>query len=225
MRERLGLSAERVHVVYTGISLDGYEQAESAPEVPTIGFLSRMGSNKGLDTLVEAFIILKENDKLKNVRLRIAGGRTADDKAFLAQIRELLKANDLTDDVEFLLDFDLETRLGFLQTLSVLSVPEKQPVAFALYALEALAAGVPVVEPASGVFPEVLEMTGGGVQYEPGGADVLAAALEPLLLDADYARRLGKQGREAVSKRFDISQTAGEIVRICEQVSSGFGRG
>jgi glycosyltransferase involved in cell wall biosynthesis len=91
-------------------------------------------------------------------------------------------------------------------------------VAYGLYVLEALAAGVPVVEPASGVFPELLEMTGGGLLCEPNDPVALAAALEKLLLDPDYARKLGRQGKDAVSEKFNIEQTAAELVRIYGQL-------
>ncbi len=178
-----------------------------------------------MDTLVEAFIHLKKNEKLKNARLRITGGKRADDKIFLNRIREQLSSCGLIDDVEFLPDFDYNTNPAFLQTLSVLSVPEKQPVAYGLYVLEALAAGVPVVQPASGVFPELLEMTGGGVLCEPNNAAALASAMEPLLLEPDYARQLGKQGREAVFEKFNIEQTAEEMVRIYGEIMQHFASG
>jgi glycosyltransferase involved in cell wall biosynthesis len=223
MRQRLELSEDRLHVLYTGIPLDGYELPEKEPEVPTIGYLSRMCSNKGLDTLVEAFIRLKRNEKLENARLRIAGGRTRGDEAFINRIRQQLRACGLIDDVEFLPSFDRESKLAFLRTLSVLSVPEKQPVAHALYVLEALAAGVPVVEPASGAFAELLEMTGGGVLCEPNNAAALAEAMEPLLFDPKRARELGKQGREAVLAKFDVDQTAEAMVRICEDLAERSG--
>ena len=127
--------------------------------------------------------------------------------------------------MEFLPDFDYDTKLAFLRTLSVLSVPEKQPVAYGLYVLEALAAGVPVVQPASGVFPELLEMTGGGVLCEPNNAAALASAMEPLLLEPDYARQLGKQGREAVFEKFNIEQTAEEMVRIYGKIAQQYASG
>ena len=219
MRQRLGLASERVYVVYTGISLDGYELRQTEPEIPTIGYLSRMCPDRGMDTLVEAFIHLKKNEKLKNARLRITGGKRADDKIFLNRIREQLSSCGLIDDVEFLPDFDYNTNPAFLRTLSVLSVPEKQPVAYGLYVLEALAAGVPVVQPASGVFPELLEMTGGGVLCEPNNATALASAMEPLLLEPDYARQLGKRGRDAVFEKFNIEQTAEEMVRIYGEIT------
>jgi len=218
MQQRLGLGAERIGVAYVGISLDGYQLREAGPKVPVIGYLSRMCSDKGLDTLVDAFVSLKKNEKLKNARLRVAGGKRGDDEAFLNQIRQRLSSYGLIDDTEFLQDFGHDTKIGFLQSLSVLSVPEKEPVAYGLYVIEALAAGVPVVEPASGAFPELLEMTGGGVLCEPNNAAALAKAMEPLLLDPDYARQLGKQGRDAVFEKFNIEQTAEEMVRIYEVV-------
>ena len=218
MGQRLGLRMDRVHVVHTGIPLDGYQLPEKALKVPTVGFLSRLCFNKGLDILVEAFINLKKNDTLKDAKLRIAGGNTGGDKAFINQIRKRLKNCALIDDAEFLPRFDRDAKLEFLQTLSVLSVPEKQPVAYGLYVLEALAAGVPVVEPATGAFPELLEITGGGILCEPNNAAALAAALERLLLDPDHARQLGQQGRKTVFSKFNIDQTAEETVRICKGI-------
>lgn len=225
MQQRLGLDAARVRVGYVGISLDGYKPRESGPDVPTIGFLSRMCSSKGLDTLVDAFVILKKNDKLKNARLRIAGGHSANDRAFLSRIRWQLSSCGLTDDVEFLADFDRNAKLAFLSSLSVLTVPEKRPAAYGLYVLEALAAGVPVVQPQSGAFVELLKMTGGGVLCEPNNAPALASAMERLLLHPDYARELGQKGRKTVFEKLNIEQTAGEMVRIYEGIVEQFRRG
>jgi glycosyltransferase involved in cell wall biosynthesis len=222
MQHRLRLDPDRSYVVYTGISLEGYESHSTRSGIPTIGFLSRMCPDKGLDTLVEAFIEIKKNEKLKNAKLRIAGGKRSDDEAFLNKIRQNLRSYGVIDDVEFLPDFDLETRIAFLKGLSVLSVPEKQPVAYGLYVLEALAAGVPVIEPESGVFPELLEITGGGLLFEPNNPNALADAISSLLLDPDLAQRLGEKGRAAVSEKFNIEQTAEQMVRIYGQIAEKY---
>jgi len=103
-----------------------------------------------------------------------------------------------------------------------MSVPEKQPVAYGLYVLEALAAGVPVVEPASGVFPELLEMTGGGLLFEPNNFEALAEALSSLLLDPVKVQKLAEKGRAAVSEKFNIEQTAKEMVRIYGQITKKY---
>lgn len=218
MRERLELDAQRVHVVYTGIPLEGYEEREGWPQIPAIGYLSRMCPDKGLDALAEAFIILKQSEGLENIKLIAAGGGTSNDEAFLNKVKQRLKESSFIEDVEFRPGFEQNERLDFFRSISVLSVPEKKPVAYGLYVLEALAAGVPFVEPAIGVFGELLEMTGGGVLYEPDNTQALVDALKPLLLDADCALELGAKGRRGVVENFDVKQTAQKMVRIYKQV-------
>jgi len=224
MGEKLDVNSARMHAVYMGVSLDGHECARAEASRPTIGYLSRMCADKGLDTLAEAFVVIKRNERLSDARLRIAGGKTGNDEDFVGEICRRLGSVGLSDDVEFLSDFDQVARFEFLRTLSVLSVPEKRPVACGLYVLEAMAAGVPVVQPASGVFGELLEITGGGILCEPNNPEALAEAIERLLLDPDYARALGDRGRESVFEKFNIGRTADEIVGIYEQLVGEFER-
>ena len=218
MKTRLNVPADRVHVTHMGIEPDIYAPAETAPDVPTIGFLSRMCANRGLETLVDAFILLKENAGLRSARLRISGGRNAGDEPFIEQMRGKLERAGVLADADFVQPFDRDSKLEFLRSLSVLSVPEPKPVAYGLYVLESLAMGVPVVEPAIGCFPETIEMTGGGVLYEPNTAERLAEVLEPLLSDPQAARKLGAEGRAGVFKTLDIARTAGETARVYEQI-------
>ncbi|MHC4622810.1 MAG: glycosyltransferase family 4 protein [Planctomycetota bacterium] len=225
MRKRLGIEREQIRILHTGIDVQVFDSVQARPQTPTIGFLSRMCANKGLDTLVETFVKLKQNDRLKDARLKIAGGKNRSDEELISRIQGQLETCGFAGDVEFISSFDCDTKLNFLGQLSVLSVPEKQPAAYSLYALEAMAAGVPVVEPATGVFPELSEMTGGLVLYEPNDADGLASALEQVLLDADYGRQVGAQGRKAVYEKLNVKQTARELVRICEGAVQRFQRG
>ena len=218
MRARLQAPADRMHVVRMGIEPDGYTRRDCEPPVPTIGFLSRMCPDRGLEQLIDAFILLKRNEKLRSARLCICGGRTAHDEPFLGRMRDKLAAAGVAADVEFLPVFDHRSKVEFLQGLSVLSVPELKPVAYGLYVLEALAMGVPVVEPAIGCFPETLALTGGGILYEPNTPGKLAEAMAPLLLDASVARRLGAEGRAGVLETLHIDKTAGEMIRLFEQV-------
>ena len=52
-----------------------------------------------------------------------------------------------------------EEKLEFLKNLTVFSVPARYPEAFGLYVVEAMLAGTPVVLPASGAFPEIIDST------------------------------------------------------------------
>jgi glycosyltransferase involved in cell wall biosynthesis len=214
MCSRLGISQEKVKTVYTGISLEGFEEKTEVPDPPTIGYLSRMCPQRGLDVLVDAFFLLKNKESFKDVRLNIAGGQIGPDKKFVEKLQQKLADYGIRDDVDFLDEFGREERFSFLRGLSVLSVPEKKPVAYGLYVLEALADSVPVVEPAIGVFNELAEQTGAVVLYEKNDAQGLAAALEKVLGNKDYTLQLGKAGRKAVFEKFDIKISAESLAEV-----------
>jgi glycosyltransferase involved in cell wall biosynthesis len=74
--------------------------------------------------------------------------------------------------------------------------------------LEALANGVPVVQPRHGSFPELIEATGGGLLVEPGDTTMLATRLSELALDRSRARELGEQGQVIVKQQFTATTMA-----------------
>ena len=99
------------------------------------------------------------------------------------------------------------------------SVPALYGEAFGLYVIEALAAGVPVVQPRTAAFPELIEATGGGVLCEPGDPQALAEAIEELLLDPARARALGEAGRRAVFEKFSAEAMARDMVQAYGQLT------
>jgi glycosyltransferase involved in cell wall biosynthesis len=104
----------------------------------------------------------------------------------------------------------------------VLSVPSPYAEPKGLYLLEALAAGVPVVQPKHGAFPELLETTRGGLLFEPGDVRDLAERL--LELQRDPARRaeLGRRGAEAVRRHYSAARMAERTLEVCaEAVATG----
>ncbi len=213
MRERLRIPAEKLHVVHNGIPVEGYEPAPGGTGVPPVlGFLERLCHEKGADILAEAFLLLRP--KLPGLKLRLAGGWTTADEPFLASIRKRLAKAGASDAVEFLPNLQRAERQAFLRTLSVLSVPSRHPEAFGMYVLEALAAGVPVVLPRRGAFPELIEATGGGILYDGDGPEPLAAALGELLSDPARDRDLGARGRQAVRRDFAVEVTARKTMEV-----------
>ncbi|MDB6065458.1 MAG: hypothetical protein JWR26_1666 [Pedosphaera sp.] len=216
MRERLNLPADRVRVIYDGISLAGYDEAPTA-NGPVLGYFARMCREKGLDTLVEAFILLKERNRVKNLKLKVGGGCGPSDEPFVDALRDRLKAKVFLDDAQFFPNVDRAGKLAFFRSLSVFSVPALYGEAFGLYIIEALASGVPVVQPRHAAFPELVELSGGGVICEPGDPKALADALEPLLLDPAKARALGAAGRKSVEERFNVGQMARDNLRVYEE--------
>jgi glycosyltransferase involved in cell wall biosynthesis len=211
MRQRLALTAERVKVVYSGINFEGYDHSQPASpspaSAPVLGYFARMCPEKGLDTFVDAYIQLRQRDRIKGLRLRIGGGCGAGDELFVNSLRQRLTDTGYIKDVEFFPNLDRAAKVTFLQSLSVFSVPVRCTEAFGLYVIEAMAAGVPVVQPRTGAFPELIEATGGGITYE-GDSTALAAALEELLSNPERARSLGNAGRHAALEKFSAEAMA-----------------
>jgi glycosyltransferase involved in cell wall biosynthesis len=208
MTNRVNLSAGRVSVVHPGIAVDEFLPADTSQ--PVVGYLARMHPTKGLDTLVEAFLQLKT----PGARLRIAGAMTGRDKGFVVSLRR-----KLGNRAEFLPNLDRAAKADFLRSLTVFSVPAAYGEAFGMYVLEAQAAGVPVVQPRHGAFPEVLAATGGGLLCEPNQPSALAAALDELLGDPARARQLGAAGHQAVREKFSIAAMTGNVETILQKVT------
>lgn len=219
MSERLGLDDSRVRVVYNGVDPTGYVPADEPPAAPVIGFLSRLYPQKGLDLLAEAFVRIKGNPALSNARLLIAGGQTGADAAFVKTVRRALDRAGVADDVEWLDDFDRDAKRRFLPALSVMCVPDRVGAAAGLFVVESMLAGVPAVEPACGVFPELIDATGGGVLFDPGNVEDLTAKLTDLLTDRPALARLGGAARTGAMKHFTAQAAAAELAKIFSEVT------
>ncbi len=229
MSERLGLPSARVHVVPNGIDLAGYTAPVPVPgrskdvsphPPPVLGYFARMCREKGLDTLVEAFILLRQRDGMNELKLRIGGSCGPADEPFVKSLRLRLQQEALLHEVEFYPNLDREAKLAFLRGLSVFSVPARYSEAFGLYVIEALAAGVPVVQPNVAAFPEMIEATGGGVLCRPDDPNALADAIEGLVRDPEKSDALGKAGARAVFEQFNSQSMARACLRVFDYVRS-----
>ncbi|NIM14271.1 MAG: glycosyltransferase [Candidatus Aminicenantes bacterium] len=217
-QKQLKIPADKIKVICGGINLDGYEMSSLPFDPPVIGYLCRMSEYFGLGILVDAFIQLKKDNRFKDLKLHITGGYTGEDKHFVKELLKKVSKLGYEKDVKIFKHFDKENRIKFLKSLTLLSVPVPGGEAFGAYQVEALAAGVPVVQPNVGCFPEFVEATGGGVIYEPNDGETLAGTIASLLLSPDRIRELSEQGSGVVLERFSMKNMAGNIVKVYEQV-------
>jgi len=218
MQARLDLPAERVHVVHVGVETALYAPAEAPPEPPVLGFLGQEGRASGLDLAVEAFLEIRRRGRVPGLRLRVAGGRLGADQPFIRALADRIADAGAAEAVEFLPIPSRHETPALLASMSVLSVPVRTAPAYALYLLEANAAGVPAVEPRTGALAELVEATSGGVLVEPENPAALADAIEGLLLDSARARALGRAGREGVLEHFTIERMADKVLAVIEEV-------
>lgn len=219
MAQRMKIPPERLHVVYNGIDVTGFAAALQPPVRPTIGYLARMSHAKGLGTLIDAFAILHRESATHDVRLRVGGAMTAGDKRYIKGLRAQLAEEGLLEHVTFEPNLSRAEKIALLQGVNVLSVPAAYGESFGLYVIEAWACGVPVVQPNSGAFGELLGVGGGGILCEPDDAASLAAGLKRLLDDPAEAGRLGEAGRQAVADRFTADQMAAGVEAVLQKIA------
>jgi glycosyltransferase involved in cell wall biosynthesis len=199
----LSLPADRMHHVPLGVKPEGFGEGGGPPQEPfVIGYLARIGPEKGLHLLVQAFKHLADATGPDRVRLAIAGWLGSRDRAYFDGIMEQVRAWGLEAAVEYRGEIDRDEKISFLSSVHVLSVPTIYRDPKGRFVLEALASGVPVVQPEHGAFPEMVEATGGGLLVEPDSPQALAAGLRELMDDPARRAELGRRGREAVLRDF-----------------------
>ncbi len=215
-KDQLSIPSEKISVVSGGINLDGYELSPLPFDPPVIGYLCRMSEYFGLGIVADAFISLKQDERFSDLKLYITGGYSGDDKTFVKKMLRKFSLYGFEKDVRIFEKFDKETRIRFLKSLTLLSVPVPTGEAFGTYQVEALAAGVPIVQPDIGGYPEFVEATGGGIIYEPNDSKNLARAFESLLTEPDKVRELGARGRKVVLEKYSITDMAKNIIKVYE---------
>ena len=99
-----------------------------------------------------------------------------------------------------------------------MSVPVRKHDGYGLYILEANAAGVPVVQPATGAFPEIIERTGGGITYSPDNISELSDALVKLFNERDLLTRLGLEGKENVLKELSLEKMSEGLSEVYNSI-------
>jgi len=96
----------------------------------------------------------------------------------------------------------------------MISVPVRNGEAFGLYLLESMASGVAVVQPALGAFPEIVNMSGGGIIYQPNTPDSLCETLAGLLADSAKLNTISLKAREGVASNFNIHDHARQMIAV-----------
>ncbi len=210
MQKKLEIPDHKLFVHHLAVAPEDYRNTPNKPL--NIGFISRMCESNGLEVLIDAFVLLKKDLKWKDVNLIITGGSTGDDDHFIKKLKRKINEVGIQNAVDFHKDFEEHGRRDFFEKVSLISVPVLAGEAFGLYLLEAMASGVPVVQPALGAFPEIIEKAGGGITYFPNTPSQLADSLAGLLSDPQRISQLSEAGVLGVKQKFNLHQRASEVI-------------
>jgi glycosyltransferase involved in cell wall biosynthesis len=218
MAQRLDPSPGAITVMPNGIDLTGYAPVAAKTGPPTIGFLARMSREKGLDVMVDAFIHLRNRLGHPDARLHLAGAATAENQPLLVELKQRIEAAGLGDAVVWQPDLSREDKAAMLRELSLFSVPAACAEAFGLYLPEAMASGVPVVQPACASFPEILTDTDCGVLVTPGDPLALAKAWHGLLGMPTELARMAAAARRAAEQFYNITVMRDRFVALADSL-------
>lgn len=212
MGAQLDIPAEKLHVVPVGINLQGHDPSNRLRSTPRrIGYLARIAPEKGLHVLIEAFRHLADLD---DVVLDAAGYLGADNRRYLEECERAVRLAGLQDRFRYRGELSREEKLQFLREIDVLSVPCTYDEPKGLFLLEAMASGVPVVQPRHGSFPEIIERTGGGLLVDTGDPAKLADGIRRVLFDSELAMALGRAGTEGVRNHHSVERMAARTVEV-----------
>ena len=192
---KTGISGDNFNVVPLGFDSEELLQIEKRSKWPSIGYFCRISSQNGFDKLVDAFIELGSKNDLPGLTLHVSGGYTGDDKPFIAEQIKKIKASGLKSSVRIYPEFQGNSKQEFFSNIDVLCVPVRKHDGYGLYLLESNMAGVPVIQPATGAFTEIIEITKGGITYSPDTVAELSSSLLKLLKDKELILKLGKAGK------------------------------
>jgi len=208
MADYFSVPVEKFHVTPLGIDTTEYETLTAPEPSPpsdtgdhsseiTIGYLARLAPEKGVANLVDALLRL-DLEKLPPLRLKVAGWLGPEHQSYADEQWAKLDSSSWRNRYEYLGAVDRQQKLDFLQSLDLFCVPTAYQEPKGLYAIEAMAAGIPIVASDHGAFPELINASQGGILAEPNDADDLAAQLTTLIVDADRRSSLGRAGRSYI---------------------------
>ncbi|WDQ16233.1 glycosyltransferase family 4 protein [Rhodopirellula sp. P2] len=223
----LGIPPDRFDVHPLSIDLAPFGRPESSDSLAEpsskledefrIGYLARLAPEKGLHHLVDAFLRIGVMPEHANVTLHAAGWLGEHNRAYLEELQSRVAAAGLSDRFVVHDSPDQPTKINLLRQMDVLSVPAPYEDPKGLFLLEAMACGVPVVQPDHGAFTEVVRSTGGGLLFHPEDTDALVSDLIGLKNDPDRRASLGETGRQSVHQRHHIEAAADQMRRTCQQ--------
>lgn len=233
MSAYLGIPRAKFHIVPMGLALTDYawkgesesvlatEDGPMGTSPPVLGYLARICPAKGLHVLVDAYLKLRQMPGTERTRLRAAGWLGGGDRAYLENQKRTLRNAGLREgadgDFHYAGVVDRHQKLDFYRSIDVLSVPTTYHEPKGIFVLESLASGVPVVQPAHGAFPELIESTGGGKLFRPNDADHLAETLHQLLTDHEHRQLLGAAGRDSVFQSHNAQAMAERTLAVYQR--------
>jgi glycosyltransferase involved in cell wall biosynthesis len=213
-----GVEAARIHVIPSGVEAEGFATSDAlrvaerarrglAADELVVAVIAALEERKGHTVLLDAVATLPD------LRLRVLCAGAGSRAAALAARRDALGLGERVTFLGLIRDV-----AGLLAAADVVVMPSLQE-GLGVAALEAMAAGRPLIASRVGGLPEAVGDEVAGLLVEPGDAPALAAALRRLAGSPAAARALGEAGRARVRARFSMEAMAGATLALYRRLA------
>jgi glycosyltransferase involved in cell wall biosynthesis len=219
MSRLLDVPSGRMAVVPLGINLTGYDRRRNRDDMFRVGYFARIAPEKGLHLLADAYVQFRRRTAGTRARLEAAGYLPPAQVPYLDTVKRSLEKAGLAEEFTYRGALDRDGKLAFLRSLDVFSVPATYDEPKGLFLLEAMASGVPVMQPRRGAFTEIVEKTGGGLLVAPDDAMSLADGLLQLFENRAMAEDLGTRGFRGVCAHYSIARSADRLLEVYEELT------
>lgn len=201
------IGGEKLKVIYNGIDIEDFQSKEQKElkdrlllqqSYPIIGCVSRLDRRKGIEYLIKAVKILKED--YVNIKLLLVG-----DGPERERLSRLVIEFDLTKQVIF--TGKIAEVQKYLQLFDLFILPSLQE-GLSIAIIEAMASGVPVIASEVDGIPEVITNNSDGILIPPENESEIAYAAKRILEDRNLMNKLVNNAYTKVRNRFDIKKVA-----------------
>lgn len=204
-----GADPGRIHVVPPGVDVSS-KPPDGLDGPPTVLFLGRIGSSKGVDHLARA---MEDVWRAVPEALLVVAGATTPDTAEIESALDRYAGGPSDRAIEVHRDISESDKERHLRSATVVVLPSSIE-SFGIVILEAWAAATPVVTFDTPVMRDVVEQGADGLLVDPGNDVALAGAISSLLADPERSRSMGRAGFAKVQRRYSWSRAAEQVETI-----------
>jgi len=208
----------KIEIIRNGVNLETLVSKVNFKEKYQINsrfilFVGRFSKSKGIENLINALDILKNQEEFLDVRLVIMGV----DFGFEEKMEELIEKFELSNKVTIIKNPPREDVISAYGESEFLVLPSQWELS-PLVPLESFAFKKPVISTRSHGIPFTVQHDKNGILVEPENPIELADAIKKLLLDEDLRSRLGLSGYNFVHEECNCVSMAKNSLKLYEQM-------
>jgi glycosyltransferase involved in cell wall biosynthesis len=202
--------ARRIELCYNGVDLETFHPLDvpGPGELPAgalvIGVVCVLRPEKGLSTLLEAFARVRPSRA--EMKLAIVGSGS-----MLEQLQSEARSLGIFEDCVFVPATGQVTT--WLRAIDIFVLPSLSE-ALSNSLMEAMACGCCAIASRVGGNPELVQNRETGLTFEPGDSVALGAALQTLIEDESFRKRLAAAGAQLMRERFSTQAAAEKMAEI-----------